>query len=63
VPNCGVAVRQNNLDPEKFLRAPRYVIEHALAYINRRYGSVEDYLDSIGFTADRRDALRKALME
>lgn len=52
---------QNNLDPEKFLRAPGTVIEHTMRYIEARYGSVEAYLDSIGFTAEKREELRMAL--
>jgi len=54
---------QNNLDPEKFLRAPRSVIEHTLAYIEKKFGSIEGYLDQIGFTEDKRVALKKALRE
>ncbi|TFJ88031.1 hypothetical protein NSK_000385 [Nannochloropsis salina CCMP1776] len=57
------ALEQNNLDPEKFLRAPRSVIEHTLAYIEKKFGSIEGYLDQIGFTEDKRVALKKALRE
>lgn len=53
--------QQNNLDPEKFLRAPGTVIEHTMRYIEAKYGSVEAYLDSIGFTAEKREELRMAL--
>lgn len=55
--------QQNNLDPEKFLRAPRSVIEHTLAYIEEKFGSIEAYLDTIGFTADKRARLKAALLE
>ena len=54
---------QNNLDPEKFLRAPRSVIEHTLAYIEKKYGSINDYLDSIGVDAEKRARLQAALRE
>ena len=97
---------QNNLDPEKFLRAPRSVIDHTLAYIEKKFGtspshppthpptsllpikssinaflpslipssthppthppttgSIEGYLDQIGFTADKREKLKAALRE
>ena len=54
---------QNNLDPEKFLRAPREVIDHTLTYIEKRYGSVNDYLDSIGFTEEKRAKLKAALTQ
>ena len=52
---------QNNLDPEKFLRAPRSVIEHTLAYIEEKFGSIEAYLDTIGFDAEKRARLIAAL--
>jgi hypothetical protein len=32
-----------------------------MRYIEARYGSVEAYLDSIGFTAEKREELRMAL--
>lgn len=56
---CGCG--QNNLDPQKFLRAPGSVIEHTFRYIEAKYGSVDNYLDSIGFTQDKREELRAAL--
>ncbi|EWM29020.1 Tyrosine-protein phosphatase family, C-terminal domain protein [Nannochloropsis gaditana] len=59
----GALEQVNNLDPEKFLRAPRSVIEHTLAYIEKKFGSIEGYLDQIGFTEDKRVALKKALRE
>lgn len=39
------------------------MIEHTLAYIEKKFGSIEGYLDQIGFTEDKRVALKKALRE
>lgn len=52
---------QNNLDPEKFLRAPRYVIEQTFTYIKKKYGSTEGYLDEIGFDEEKRKKLKEVL--
>lgn len=57
------ALEQNNLDPAKFLRAPRSVIEHTLAYIQKKFGSIEGYLDQIGFTEAQRSRLKAALRD
>ncbi|CAM9735002.1 unnamed protein product [Ascophyllum nodosum] len=56
------ALAQEDLDPDIFLGAPRYVMEHILRFIRERYGSVEGYLDSIGFDAGWRQRLRDALL-
>lgn len=37
------------------------MIEHTFRYIKAKYGSVDNYLDSIGFTQDKREELRAAL--
>eukprot|EP00975_Prorocentrum_lima_P015574 3299685-Prorocentrum_lima.AAC.1 len=55
------ALEQQNLDAETFLRAPRYVMESTLQHIREEYGSVNNYLDSIGFDAGWRAKLKDAL--
>ena len=56
------ALEQNNLDPEKFLIAPAHVIDDLKQHIDLQYGSVEKYLDSIGFSEEKRKQLRKNLL-
>ncbi|CAN0013237.1 unnamed protein product [Laminaria digitata] len=56
------ALAQEDLDPDIFLGAPRYVMEDILRFIRAKYGSIDDYLDSIGFDADWRERLRGALL-
>jgi hypothetical protein len=36
---------------------------HTLRYVRKRYGSLDGYLDHIGFDADKRAALSAALRE
>jgi hypothetical protein len=43
--------------PEEFAKAPSIVMENTLSYITERYGSIEGYLDSIGFDASWRARL------
>lgn len=51
------------VDYSRFRGAPEEVMEHVLAYIRRRYGSLDGYLDSIGFDRDKRRRLAAALCE
>jgi len=55
------ALKQEDLDPDKFLCAPGYVIEDTIDCIIKQHGSIEKYLDSIGFDQNWRDKLRKSL--
>ena len=41
--------------------APKAAMEAAVAFIAARHGSVDGYLDSIGFTPQWRDRLRRAM--
>ena len=56
-----MALEQYKLD-EEFLSAPRYVMEQTLAFIGNKYGSIEQYLDGIGFGPEWRKKLREALL-
>ncbi|CAM9557151.1 unnamed protein product [Sphacelaria rigidula] len=56
------ALAQEDLDPDIFLSAPRHVMEDILRFIRHKYGSVEGYLDSIGFDSTWRQRLRDALL-
>jgi len=56
------ALNQRNLDPKAFLGAPPHVMKDTLANIKNTYGSVEGYLDYIGFGEDERKKLRDALL-
>jgi len=57
------ALQQEDLDPDKFLCAPAYVMEDTLRCLETQYGSVDGYLDSIGFDEKWRSKLRKALTD
>lgn len=57
------ALQQQQLDPERFLRAPRAVMEATMDLLYRDYGGAEKYLDKIGFTAADRERLRAALCD
>jgi len=57
------ALSQRSLDAKTFLGAPPQVMRDTLANIRESYGSVEEYLDSIGFDAQCRDRLKYALTE
>ncbi|CAN0145223.1 unnamed protein product [Ectocarpus sp. 13 AM-2016] len=56
------ALAQQDLDPDTFLGAPPHVMEGVLRFIRVKYGSIDDYLDSIGFDAEWRARLRSALL-
>lgn len=57
------ALSQRSLDPKTFLGAPPEVMADTLISIEENYGSVEGYCDYIGFGAEKREKLRKALTE
>ncbi|GMI21826.1 hypothetical protein TeGR_g10218 [Tetraparma gracilis] len=57
------ALKQRDLDPDVFLKAPPEVMRQTLREIGEHYGSVEAYLDFIGFGEEDRQRLRKALVE
>jgi hypothetical protein len=57
------ALSQRSLDPKTFLGAPPQVMADTLISIEENYGSVEGYCDFIGFGAEQREKLRKALTE
>ena len=48
---------------EAFLQSPPQVLRETLTYLKSRYGSINGYLDHIGFGSGDRDALRLALLE
>mmetsp|Transcript_8158 Transcript_8158/g.11757 ORF Transcript_8158/g.11757 Transcript_8158/m.11757 type:complete len:443 (+) Transcript_8158:183-1511(+) len=56
------ALSQRNLDPKTFLCAPPQVMRDTLEIINNEYGSVEEYLNWIGFGPEDQKKLRDALM-
>ena len=43
--------------PDTFAKSPRIAMEQALAYVNKKYGSIDGYLDTIGFDKSWRDRL------
>jgi len=57
------ALSQRSLDAKTFLGAPPHVMEDTLKNIRNDYGSVEEYLDFIGFDEKSRDRLKYALTE
>lgn len=57
------ALTQRNLNPKTFLTAPPQVMRDTLNQLRQDYGSVEGYLDSIGFSAEDRQKLRSALLK
>ena len=57
------ALSQRSLDAKTFLGAPPHVMEDTLKNIRRDYGSVEKYLDFIGFDDKSRQRLIYALTE
>lgn len=57
------ALSQRNLDAKTFLGAPPEVMRDTLANIRSTYGSMEAYLDDIGFTEEDRKQLKAALVE
>lgn len=54
----GVAV-----DYTRFHGAPEEVMEHVLGYVRGKFGSLDGYLDRIGFGGEKRRQLAKALCE
>ena len=52
-----------NIDYSRFYGSPKAVMEGVLAYVKTNHGSVDGYLDSIGFDASDREALRAALCD
>jgi hypothetical protein len=57
------ALEQIDLDPDRFLCAPREVMMATLKIIRDRYGDVNTYLDGIGFGPSWRERLKRALTE
>ena len=57
------ALSQRSLDAKTFLGAPPQVMEDTLNNIRNTYGSVEDYLDFIGFHEESRKRLVYALTQ
>lgn len=51
------------IDYTRFHGAPEEVMEHVLGYVRGRYGSLDGYLDRIGFDACMRRRLGAALCE
>ena len=50
------------LDVEEWARAKPSTIRKTLEFIDETYGSIEDYLNSIGFDSTWRERLRDALL-
>jgi hypothetical protein len=50
-----------DLDIEHFTSAPPEVVDKTFAFIKKKWGTLENYLDSIGFTAEWRRAMKSAL--
>jgi len=57
------ALSQRNLDAKTFLCAPPEVMRDTLNNIRSTYGSMEGYLDYIGFNEEDRKQLRSALLD
>eukprot|EP00978_Attheya_sp_CCMP212_P006507 scaffold14961_cov33-Attheya_sp.AAC.1 len=57
------ALSQRNLNPKTFLGAPPEVMRDTLTNIRSQYGSVEGYLDWMGFDESKREQLKSALTE
>lgn len=51
------------LDYTRFHGAPEEVMEHVLKYVRGKYGSIDSYLDGIGFDGEKRRRLAAALCE
>lgn len=49
------------LTPLKWLGAPPEVMDETLRFIDRKYGSVQDYLIHCGFDEDKMNRLRDAM--
>lgn len=48
---------------DEFALAPKDVMRQLLEFIDSKYGSVEGYLESIGFSRAEQDELRMAMLE
>lgn len=57
------ALSQRSLDAKTFLGAPPHVMREVLANIKEDYGSMEGYLDWIGFDEEDRAQLKSALLD
>ena len=57
------ALKQRDLDPDTFLGAPAEVMVETLSMIREEFGSIEGYLDSIGFGEEDREKLKKAILK
>ena len=57
------ALSQRNLDAKTFLGAPPQVMKDTLTNIRKEYGSVEKYLDYIGFDEESRQRLIRAVTQ
>lgn len=57
------ALSQRNLNPKTFLGAPPQVMRDTLEAIREDYGSVEGYMEWLGFGPEKQEKLRKALTE
>lgn len=57
------ALSQRSLDAKTFLGAPPQVMKDTLKNINEKWGSVEGYLDWIGFDEEDREQLKHALID
>jgi len=56
------ALNQRNVNPKTFLGAPPQVMRDTLETIQKNYGNVDGYLDSIGFGLEQRQKLKNALL-
>ena len=50
------------LDRSLFKRAPAKAMEFTLGYCSTKYGSLPRYMEVCGFSADKQDRLRAALL-
>ena len=57
------ALQQRHLDAQRFLDAPPQVMKDTLIAIKDQFGSIEDYCEWIGFTAEQQQKLRRAIMK
>ncbi|KAK3248023.1 hypothetical protein CYMTET_42495 [Cymbomonas tetramitiformis] len=53
--------RMDGIKMENFAGSPPEAMEHTLRHLRAEYGSVESYLDSIGFDNEWRNMLRSRL--
>lgn len=65
MPELMAAAQRDGLNLERYallLQSPAQTMLDLLAYLDETYGSVETYLDTIGFEADCRATLREQLL-